>query len=281
MDFTDAGHRDVFRKFFRSPKLFKVEKNAEHRIYKSNNCKVTHLSVKNTAGAKGTGRRIGDYYTIETEKIGSLNTGIGAGESLAEILNTILAQFRQKRICICGLGNPDCISDSLGPATIKMLPAHLLETHEPKVKCNFSKVVTVVPNVLGQTNLVTEEIVAGLASVAKADCVILIDSILTEDISSLCKNIQVTTARGSISHFAVKSDWEMVDVPIIFIGIPTEILMREQTTADTLTVSNIQNVISNGATTLAYALIRACYPELSQGLCKRLLLPREALSLLL
>lgn len=254
------------------------EKNGliEEMIYNSHNCDVYKVSIKAATGEEHLGKSMGEYYTVTTGKLSKLISGRDAGECLAEILGAVLSPFYHKRLCICGLGNSSIVPDSLGPETIKMIPAMFLERLEPKQECKFSKMVTVIPNVKEQTNFEAEKLVAGFVATTQSDCLILIDSCTTGSEENLCNNIQLSNAVGMVSHWGQHNvDWSMMGVPVILIGIPTGLSTDSKHDIEPLTPCHIQDIVATGASVIAYALIRASYPTLRVADCLQALQIRQ------
>lgn len=238
--------------------------------YASHGCSVWKVSVKTKAAAQVLKREIGDYITVTTEPLYQLPTVHEAGNCLAAILESVLTPFFQKRICICGMGNPDNICDSLGPAVVKLLPAMFLEEMDASHEGRFSKLATLIPNVQGITNLEPEALVAGMVSAAQADCLVLIDASATAEFRQLCGAIVVSTAGGTSRHLGEKTaDWSITGVPVISVVVPTVLqtkLLKDKID-DLLTVCHIQDAIGTASALIAYALVKVSYPTLSEQDC--------------
>lgn len=242
----------------------------EQEEHTRHGCTVRKVSVRTVAAAKCPGKGPGDRFIVETGPLYRLPSARDAGNCLSEVLETVFAPLFQKRLCICGLGNPDNICDSLGPAVIRLIPAMFLEQVDTCGEGRFSKLAVFAPNVQDATNLKTEVLVAGMAAAAEADGLVLIDAIATGSQQHLCNHIQISTAGGSFRHAGGRPvDWSVLGLPVISIGVPT-LFQDHSCMEDTdsfLTAYRIQEAVSAAAALIAYALIRVSYPSLSEGNC--------------
>lgn len=235
--------------------------------YVRHGCAVRTVSVKTNAAARQLGTAVGEYITIETGALCQLSPARDMGNCLAEVLESVLTPFSHQRLCVCGLGSADNICDSLGPATIKLLPALFLESVDTLSEGRFSKLVTLAPNVQDATNLEPEVMAAGMVAASRADVLVLIDAIATVEPQYLCNNIQVSTAGNISVHAGARAvDWESTGVPVIFISVPT-LLRGTESEHGYFTVYRIQEAIPSAAAVIAYALIKTSYPMLSEQNC--------------
>lgn len=233
-------------------------------------CTVQRMNIKTDYAAQNLKKEIGQYITIHTAPLYQLPFARNTGNCLAEELESVFSPFFEKRLCICGLGSPDSICDSIGPAAIKLFPAMFLEEVDTCKEGRFSKLATFVPNVTNSTNLAVADVVAGMVYATEADCLVLIDAIATQNRQHLCDNIQISTAGGAAQYVGGTSvDWDRVGVPTVHIGVPTMLQDKRATpNADgLLTTYRIQEVVSTAAAIIAYALIKVSYPSLSEQNC--------------
>lgn len=132
-------------------------------------------------------------------------------------------------ILIVGLGNDNNTADSIGPKTIKYLKINsFLETFN--IKVNDTVTSSLEPGVLGETGIESFKIIKSVCKEIKPDLVILIDSIVSDNILDLNKTIQITDAGinpgfgffGFTSQISKKT----LNVPTITIGVTTAIEVK-------------------------------------------------------
>lgn len=126
---------------------------------------------------------------------------------------------KQSTILVCGLGNEDIISDSLGIASCKKI----LATRNLNFSYKKHNVCSICPNVQAVTGIETPLIVRGIVREIRADMVVIIDSLLTQNLKRLGHSFQLSSvgmipggAMGEIMDISQKS----IGVPCISIGVP-------------------------------------------------------------
>lgn len=245
----------------------KFKDDPEVQQFSCHGFSVTKVRVKTDAVGKRLKKEMGDYITIDSGDLFRLSSALELGDCLSEILEPILSPYYGKRLCICGLGNQDIVADSLGPTTINKLPAYFLETTYGK-ESKFKKQITIKPDIQNNTNISTELLISGLVKAAKADCLILIDSIATHEKENFCTCVQISTAGGTAHAMAsYKADWSIAGVPIISIGVPVAFTLeppnsnlKYKNCSNWFTHSNIQEIIELASAVIAYALVKISYP---------------------
>lgn len=134
---------------------------------------------------------------------------------LFEVLNVDLT----KTILICGLGNKDIMADSLGENVCK----NILSTRLLKSEIIKSKVCTIAPNVQSVTGIETFDIVSGIANNINAKLIILIDSLMTENVKRIGHSFQMSTC-GIVPGGAIKNNkeisFETTNIKCLTIGVP-------------------------------------------------------------
>ena len=141
-------------------------------------------------------------------------------------LKKILKEFlrfhkikQQDKVLVCGLGNADIISDSLGIKTCKKI----LATNNFDFSQKKHNICTICPGVQAETGLQTFDIVNGIVKSIDAKLVILIDSLLTENIKRLGHCFQLSSV-GMVPGGALLDSKEIslqtIGVPCISIGVP-------------------------------------------------------------
>ena len=143
-------------------------------------------------------------------------------ENIVKILNELLSKMKIKKtdvILICGLGNEDIIADSFGVNVCK----NILPTMNIKSSLTKSKVCQVMPNVKSITGLDTYTIVNGLANQVKAKLIILIDSLLTNNVSRIGHSFQISSCGitpGGAIKFGKKISEKSTGIKCLTIGVP-------------------------------------------------------------
>ena len=190
-------------------------------------CHVTTLDVQTEDAAASLGKAVGSYITIDTAALSDEHEQIEcAGECLAEILVRVLGPHFHGKLCVCGLGNRELPADSLGPEVTSRLPLNLIQLAQG-YDCRFREVCSFTPGVFGINNVRTDTLVAGAVQAMGADCLLLVDSLVTLEPAKLFKSIQISTAGGTKSFFSDKvGNWTSLGIPVISLGVPTAIPMK-------------------------------------------------------
>lgn len=231
-------------------------------------CEVTTVTVQSEQAAKALGKSIGTYITIQAQTtLDKLGDVLPVGECLAEVLNRVLHPYYHGKLCICGMGNRRFPHDSLGPEVTYNLPLKMYSGREG----NFRDVCSFDPGVSMITNIDTEKTAAGVVKAVGADCVLLIDSSIAQDISRLSRTIQLSTAGGVSSYLSGrKADWGALGVPVVSLVVPTIIPLSvfvPEAQDELLTSAMVKNVIAAAGNIIAYAILRVCWPTLSKAEC--------------
>lgn len=257
-------------------------KYMKHKKWECHGFEVESVTVKYNPFSPRLNEEPEKYFTIYTDMKNNLRSTKEAGECLVEILTPILAPYQGKRICICGLGNEEVQSDSLGPVTIKKIPAMYLEQNDKDKNGRFKKLTTIIPGVFGATNMKTIDMITSLVSASKSDCLVLIDSIVCTCFESLCRSIQISTSSGMTMHYSRNTiDWDTVGVPVISIGAPTVIALehlnpcihisKEILKSEMFSTVSMHDLIALTSSIIAYALVRIAYPSFTQQECMEVL----------
>lgn len=245
----------------------KVEERTIHGI------PVAAVEIKTEDGAESLDRAVGKYITIQTGLLSSETLDLKAlGECVSEVLTEVLSRYKGSTLCICGLGNRELVADSLGPDVIRNLS---LKVFSGVASLNglFKSVCSFVPGTAWTNNLDTELMVKGILKEANANCLLLIDSLVTRNPERLCQSIQVSTAGGMNPFFAGRSiDWSALDVPVISIGVPLAItagtfIQSGVLTEETFTTLNAHHAVTASSFIISYAILRTCWPDLTTQDC--------------
>lgn len=244
----------------------------ELREWISNEFPVSQLIVKSGQAAELLEKAPGTYVTVMTGLLDQTADVDNMTTCLVEPLRELLASFFGGKLLICGIGNQEQVTDSLGPETVRRLPLKAMEAL--KVKSKFAGMAAVCPGVEWNTNLDTATVIAGVASSVGADCVLLIDAMACDNCDRLCATIQLSNTGMSGYNAPKKLDRQTIGVPTVSIGVPTVLRMDafcQEYTSDTMfTVSHISAVIKTAAYAIAAAVLQAVCPELDGPSAKSL-----------
>ena len=239
----------------------------------SHGIQVRQTRVLTETASKALNRDRGLYTTIQTGPLDQLVDGEPVCACLSEQLKIYLSPFLGKRLCICGIGNRELSSDSLGPKTTQLISPQLYEALP--LRCNFEKIAVVCPSVSGITNLSTEMTIAAIVSAMEADCILTIDACACDDIEDLCGNIQLTDTGMRSSQRVSGLQETTVGVPVVSIGVPTAIQASSLSAGNHampdrlfLTPAHIEEAIKVGTFIISCAILQTAYPELDYEACK-------------
>lgn len=254
-----------------------MENSKTDGVYVSENVvngfKVNTVQVTTEECAKALRRAIGTYITIEAgTRLDCLPVLYDIGECMAQNLHAVLLPYFNRRLCICGLGNQNKVTDSLGPEVVRRLPLRLLNSNYLKVEHQFQQVSACIPGVLGSNGVTTDVVVEGIVNATGSDCVLLIDSLVTGDFDRLLRTLQISTAGGTRTFKGDKKpDWERLGLPILTVGFPTSIpasaLIPDAPKDELLSGVDVADTVSAAARIIAYAILRVCWPTLSLEEC--------------
>ena len=249
-----------------------MEKGVEVSEEKMYGYKVTTVRIQTEQAAKELEKEIGSYITIEADESLGVHIMIeGIGECLAEVLGRVMQPYYHSKLCICGVGHRDLPADALGPKVLQNLPLSLLS--ELGTEENFREVCSIEPGTASTNNINTEVIVSGVVQAVGADCLLLVDSLATNEPSKLFRTIQLSTAGGLSPYLSGrKVDWSALGVPLISLGVPMAIPLaalapQQDLNDDMLTGTHVQDVIESAGRIIAYAILRICWPSKSKAEC--------------
>jgi spore protease len=235
-------------------------------------CHVTTIHIQSEQAAETLQKPIGSYITIEAGNPLSIHDHImSVGECLAEVLDRVLRPYYHGKLCVCGIGNRDLPADALGPEVLRNLPMQLVS--ELGQEGNFREVVSLEPGTEGANNINTALLVNGVVKAIGVDCLLLVDSLTTNELARMFQTIQLSTSGGLSSHWTYrKADWSALGIPVISLGvpmtIPVSVLLPGQDLGTRLfTSTEIQSEIAAAGRIIAYAILRVCLPSQSAAEC--------------
>lgn len=206
-----------------------VRVEEEHR--KKNEIKITTMVIETENGAKAMGKPKGTYITLEAANMDCQDEKYHREISieLARLIKRLLPRKKQPlSVLVAGLGNRDVTPDALGPRVVDniMITRHVLKEFG---KYAFGEEVNavsgIVPGVMAQTGMESQEIVRGAIEETKPDVMIAIDALAARSTRRLSRTIQITDTginpgSGVGNHRHGLSE-ETLGIPVIAIGVPT------------------------------------------------------------
>ncbi len=225
-----------------------------------------------TAAEHREGISAGRYVTLFTQQ-GDVR------KCLTDLLRTFIPEGS---VLVAGLGNENICSDSLGPKSLRYIPATAhLSGHRDFKELGMRKVFVLETGVTGKTGMESRDRISCIAGYIHACSVIAIDSLACAETDRLCTTIQITDT-GISPGSGVGNDREAlnrdtVGVPVIAIGVPTVIDLDSMTGAETqsglmVTPRNIDIETGRLAEVIGTAVSCALNPGLSEEELRSLIL---------
>ncbi|MEG0962995.1 MAG: GPR endopeptidase [Lachnospiraceae bacterium] len=204
----------------------------EEEYGREDEIKVTHMLIETENGAKAMGRPKGNYITLEAPNMDSQDEDYHREISmeLAKIIKKLMPVTGKKMsILVAGLGNREVTPDALGPRVVDnmMITRHILKEFGKYAfgKEEIHAVSSIVPGVMAQTGMESQEIIKGVIEETRPDFMIAIDALAARSTRRLGRTIQITdtginpgSGVGNHRHGLSK---ETLGIPVIAIGVPT------------------------------------------------------------
>ena len=194
-------------------------------------CAMTEVRVKSERGARIMGKPVGTYLTMDLGRESGGDEGelLRAAEQLGQQIAGLAARvlgreesgFDGVHVLAVGLGNLYVTPDSLGPKVLGSL----------RISRNVADgeggpiVSGIVPGVMAQTGMETEEILRGIIRETKPDLVVAVDALAARSVRRLGTTIQLTdtgihpgSGVGNHRHGLTKKS---LGIPVIALGVPT------------------------------------------------------------
>ena len=180
---------------------------------------TTFVEILDKEGEKAMGKPVGIYVTMESRK--EIQKENVLKEAVCRELRGILGKRKIQSVLVAGVGNRQITSDSLGPETIDRLivTRHLYDGKQKK------GISAIAPGVMGQTGMEAQEVLQGIVSATKPDCVLVIDALMAREVDRLCTTVQITdtgiTPGAGIGKKRAVLNEETLGVPVFAVGVPT------------------------------------------------------------
>ena len=132
-------------------------------------------------------------------------------------------------ILVAGLGNRLVTPDALGPQVADNLyiTRHIIKEFGRRAYENeqVQPISAIVPGVMAQTGMESQEIIAGIIREVKPDYLIVIDALAARSVRRLGRTIQITDTGiypgSGVGNHRYSITKETTGIPVIAIGIPT------------------------------------------------------------
>ena len=183
-------------------------------------------------------------YINHTIKFTNIENNKDITNILIKELNYFISlnNIELKHILIVGLGNESNTSDSIGPKTIKNINVNF--NIDNVLNKNKIKISALIPGVLGITGIETNKIISSVTKSIKPDILILIDSLVTNNINFINKTIEITNKQLIPGSGIYGNNKKLnLKIPIISIGIPTSLEYIHNNIPFILTPTNIDYII--------------------------------------
>lgn len=189
-------------------------------------CRVTTLVVEKQEESRYQ-KPQGTYITVEMEPFSDhLDRENRYRKIVIEELKKLLPM--RGTVLVAGLGNREITPDALGPKTAdRVLATRHIAGELQRLTGNdyFRPVVTVTPNVLGNTGMEAAELLSSLTKHLKPSAVIVVDALASRSLHRLGCTVQLSDggiAPGSgVGNTRPAINRETLGVPVIAIGVPT------------------------------------------------------------
>ena len=224
-----SERRDIFKKANRIENEINGIESEKEEI--EENIAVERVKITNEEGEKAIGKPIGNYITIDIEKL-----RIAQEEEIeksAEVLSNELKKIldlhidKQGEILVVGLGNIYVTPDALGPKVINEIEVtrHIIKYLPQYVEEGTRMVSAISPGVLGTTGIETLEILKGIVDNTQPKLVIVIDALASRSIERISSTIQLSDTGivpgAGVGNTRAELSKQTLGIPVIAIGIPT------------------------------------------------------------
>jgi len=221
--------RDIFRKANKIEN--EIEEVETEEIQESEKIKTTKVKITNENGEKALGKPIGNYITIDIQKLKIAteedieNSAVALSKQLKELLDIHLEP--KDEILVVGLGNQYVTPDALGPKVVADIDItrHILTYMPQYLDPNTRPVSAISPGVLGTTGIETQEILKGIVDNVHPKLIIVIDALASRSIERISSTIQIADTGivpgAGVGNKRSELSENSLGVPVIALGIPT------------------------------------------------------------
>ncbi len=197
--------------------------------------RITKVCIETEKGARAMGKPIGTYITLEAPNMSVPDEDYHReiSEELAHYIRELMTEGEEasedKSVLIVGLGNREITPDALGPNVVgnMNITRHIIKEYGKYAMGNDSakQVSGIVPGVMAQTGMETQEIIRGIVKETQPDLIIAIDALAARNTKRLNRTIQITDTGinpgSGVGNHRNGLTEETLGIPVIAIGIPT------------------------------------------------------------
>lgn len=190
---------------------------------------LTHVRIVSEQGSQRMGKPIGNYITLESEKL--KENDVECHERLIAILAENIRSLAKLKeddcILVAGLGNWNITPDALGPKVVAkiLVTRHLQGTLPEEIEQTVRPVAAISPGVMGITGIETGEIIKGIVDKLHPSLLIAIDALAARHSKRINAAIQMSdtgVAPGAgVGNRRMMLDEKSLGIPVIAIGVPT------------------------------------------------------------
>ena len=192
------------------------------------------IVIENEDAGGRLGKKAGSYYTLN---IGSLlrreSETFGATvDAIRSALCELLVQETNERCTlVVGLGNRDITPDNVGPLAAKqVLVTRHLKKEAPEDFKMLSPVAVITPGVMGASGIESADYIKWVCDRLEPKQVITVDALAAGKLERLCRTVQISdtgvTPGSGVGNTRHEISKETLGVPVIAIGIPTVVDIR-------------------------------------------------------
>lgn len=177
------------------------------------------------SGKRGVQREVGSSNREDSENIErKRSTHFGEDNR-----NTAKKEEIGTSILVAGLGNRLVTPDALGPQVADNLyiTRHIIKEFGRRAYENekIQPISAIVPGVMAQTGMESQEIIAGIIHEVQPDYLIVVDALAARSVRRLGRTIQITDTGiypgSGVGNHRYSITKETTGIPVIAIGIPT------------------------------------------------------------
>lgn len=197
--------------------------------------RITRVKVETENGAKVMGKPVGKYLTLEAPNLAvpdedyHREISLKLAGYLKELIGKEILEQEELSILVIGLGNREVTPDALGPYVAEQVcvTRHIVKEYG-KYAMGMERVKSVsavVPGVMGQTGMESQEIVKGIVKETGPDLVIAVDALAARNSRRLNRTIQIADTGihpgSGVGNHRNGLTRETLGIPVIAIGVPT------------------------------------------------------------
>ena len=197
--------------------------------------RITRVKVETENGAKVMGKPVGKYLNLEAPNLAvpdedyHREISLKLAEYLKELIGKEILEQEELSILVIGLGNREVTPDALGPYVAEQVcvTRHIVKEYG-KYAMGMERVKSVsavVPGVMGQTGMESQEIVKGIVKETGPDLVIAVDALAARNSRRLNRTIQIADTGihpgSGVGNHRNGLTRETLGIPVIAIGVPT------------------------------------------------------------